>query len=287
MAALLPLALLLPGCAWALAAPFPFPAGSRRSSCKPIPRGMALCHGVGYTEMRLPNLLGHDSMKEALQQASSWAPLLSKNCHGDAKKFLCSLFAPVCLSELGEPVSPCRALCEEVRDGCAPVMAAFGFPWPDMFNCSRFPQGDELCVPPAGPGDRPSLLKEDAVCTACVSFGQNEKEFLENFCSQDFALRMSIKALSYVDGDLKVIPELKSRTLYKQKGWSEEEQRQPVLWLMDGEACTCEELRGPSSVLLAMGHRVADRLVLSWVRRWQRGDKELKRLSRAVRKLQC
>ncbi|XP_019381139.1 PREDICTED: secreted frizzled-related protein 2-like isoform X2 [Gavialis gangeticus] len=261
MAALLPLALLLPSCAWALAAPFPFPAGSRRSSCKPIPRSMALCHGVGYTEMRLPNLLGHDSMKEALQQASSWAPLLSKNCHGDAKKFLCSLFAPVCLSELGEPVSPCRALCEEVRDGCAPVMAAFGFPWPDMFNCSRFPQGDELCVPPASPGDRPSLLKE--------------------------ALRMSIKALSYVDGDLKVIPELKSRTLYKQKGWSEEELRQPMLWLTDGEACTCEELRGPGGVLLAMGHRVADRLVLSWVRRWQRGDKELKRLSRAVRKLQC
>ncbi|CAM4341601.1 unnamed protein product [Caretta caretta] len=287
--------LLLVLLAWAwrspsLAAPFTYQLArlsSQRSSCKPIPSSMTLCHGVGYNEMRLPNLLGHESMKEALQQAASWVPLLTKQCHGDTKKFLCSLFAPVCISDLEDPIYPCRSLCEAVRDGCTPVMAAFGFPWPAMFNCSRFPRGNELCIPPAGPDDRLQLAKEDTVCAACISRGHSEKEFLENFCSQDFALKMSIKALSSADGDLKVTPELKSRTLYKQGGWSEEELKKPVLWLTHGETCTCEELRGQGTVVLAMGHKVAGRLVISWVRRWQRGERELKKFTRAVRKIQC
>ncbi|XP_070800238.1 secreted frizzled-related protein 2-like [Pituophis catenifer annectens] len=261
---------------------------SRRSACKPLPSSMSLCHGVGYSEMRLPNLLGHDTMKEALQQAASWVPLLTKQCHRETKKFLCSLFAPVCISQMEEPIFPCRSLCEAVRDSCLPVMAAFGFPWPEMLNCSRFPGGNELCIPPVGPEDQEQPLREDAVCTACLDSGPSEKDFLEKVCNQDFALKMTIKSLSGVGGDLKVIPELRGRTLYKQANWSEEERKKPVLWLVDGEACSCEELAGgPGTLVLAMGHRLSNRLVLSWVRRWKHGEKELKRFSRAVRKLQC
>uniref|UniRef100_A0A3Q3K8M1 FZ domain-containing protein n=1 Tax=Monopterus albus TaxID=43700 RepID=A0A3Q3K8M1_MONAL len=125
---------------------------SVRSVCKPIPSTLSLCHGIGYRHMWIPNLLGHDSLKEARQQSAAWLPLISKLCHGDTKKFLCSLFAPVCLPELSGPVRPCRSLCEAVRDGCVPVMSAFGFPWPEMFNCSRFPdpRGTELCIVASG-----------------------------------------------------------------------------------------------------------------------------------------
>ncbi|KAJ7320364.1 hypothetical protein JRQ81_019875 [Phrynocephalus forsythii] len=240
---------------------------SRRGACKPVPSSLSLCHGVGYSEMRLPNLLGHEAMKEVLQQAASWVPLLAKRCHPDTKKFLCSLFAPVCISELDN----------------AP-----------MLNCSRFPRGNNLCIPPVGPEEEEertptALHREDVVCAACLDTGHGEKEFLENVCTQDFALKMSIKSVSGVGGDLKVVPELRSRAVYKPGDWSEEELRKPVLWLADGEACSCEELAtgGPGSVVLAAGKRVAGRLVLSWVRRWQRGEKELKKFSRAVRKLQC
>lgn len=123
---------------------------SVRSVCKPIPSTLSLCHGIGYRHMRVPNLLGHDTLKEAQQQSAAWLPLISKLCHRDTKKFLCSLFAPVCLPELSGPVSPCGSLCEAVRDGCVPVMSAFGFPWPEMFNCTRFPRGTELCIPATG-----------------------------------------------------------------------------------------------------------------------------------------
>lgn len=114
----------------------------KRSNCKPIPANLQLCHGIEYQNMRLPNLLGHETMKEVLEQAGAWIPLVMKQCHPDTKKFLCSLFAPVCLDR---PIYPCRWLCEAVRDSCEPVMQFFGFYWPEMLKCDKFPEGD-VCI---------------------------------------------------------------------------------------------------------------------------------------------
>lgn len=110
--------------------------------CVGIPGDLRLCHNVGYDRMLLPNLLEHESMAEVRQQASSWVPLVHKSCHPGTQVFLCALFAPVCLER---PILPCRWLCEAVRDGCAPIMEAFGFPWPEMLTCDKFPQ-DDVCI---------------------------------------------------------------------------------------------------------------------------------------------
>lgn len=110
--------------------------------CVDIPDDLRLCHTVGYSQMLLPNLLEHESMAEVKQQASSWVPLVHKSCHPGTQVFLCSLFAPVCLER---PIYPCRWLCEAVRDGCTPIMEAFGFPWPEMLTCDKFPQ-DDVCI---------------------------------------------------------------------------------------------------------------------------------------------
>ncbi|CDR07560.1 unnamed protein product, partial [Oncorhynchus mykiss] len=83
-------------------------------------------------------------MPEVKQQAGSWVPLLAKRCHADTQVFLCSLFAPVCLDR---PIYPCRSLCEAVRDSCAPVMETYGFPWPEMLTCDKFPIDNDLCIP--------------------------------------------------------------------------------------------------------------------------------------------
>ena len=63
-------------------------ARDRQPSCVAIPANMSLCQNVGYTKMRLPNLLDHDTMQEASQQASSWVPLLNIKCHQDTQVFL-------------------------------------------------------------------------------------------------------------------------------------------------------------------------------------------------------
>ena len=68
--------------------------------CVDIPSNMSLCKNIGYTKMRLPNLLEHDTIQEVSQQAASWVPLLNVKCHDDSQLFLCSLFAPVSTRKL-------------------------------------------------------------------------------------------------------------------------------------------------------------------------------------------
>lgn len=63
--------------------------------CVPIPANLTLCNGIKYQQMRLPNLLLHETINEIIEQSSSWLQLLRIGCHPDTKLFLCSLFSPV------------------------------------------------------------------------------------------------------------------------------------------------------------------------------------------------
>lgn len=66
--------------------------------CVAIPNHMKVCKGAGYSEMRLPNFLGHSNVDvEVVPRSEDWRPLLQTGCHPEAQAFLCSLIAPVCL----------------------------------------------------------------------------------------------------------------------------------------------------------------------------------------------
>ncbi|XP_041607441.1 secreted frizzled-related protein 1 isoform X3 [Vulpes lagopus] len=152
--------------------------------CVDIPADLRLCHNVGYKKMVLPNLLEHETMAEVKQQASSWVPLLNKNCHIGTQVFLCALFAPVCLDR---PIYPCRWLCEAVRDSCEPVMQFFGFYWPEMLKCDKFPEGD-VCIamtpPNATEASRP---QGTTVCPPCDNELKSEA-IIEHLCASEFGI---------------------------------------------------------------------------------------------------
>ena len=74
-------------------------------------------------------------------------PLLQVNCHRDTQLFLCSLFAPVCVDQQSQTfIYPCRSLCESVKQSCEGPMLSYNYPWPSMFNCSKFPEDNGLCI---------------------------------------------------------------------------------------------------------------------------------------------
>ncbi|KAH1170296.1 secreted frizzled-related protein 2 [Mauremys mutica] len=260
----------------------------KRSNCKPIPASLLLCRGIEYPNMRLPNLLGHETIQEVLEQAGAWIPLVQKQCHPDTRKFLCSLFAPVCIDDLDETIQPCHSLCEQVKDSCAPVMSAFGFPWPDMLDCSRFPQDNDLCIPPASSDHvLPTAREAPKVCDACKNKNEDDNDIVENLCKNDFALKIKVKEITYINGDTKITPETKSKTIYKLNGVTERELRKTVLWLKGGLQCTCDEMNDINAPYLVMGQRQAGELVITSVKRWQKGQRAFKRFSRSIRKLQC
>ncbi|XP_022201533.1 secreted frizzled-related protein 5 isoform X3 [Nilaparvata lugens] len=126
------------------------------AKCVDIPSSMVLCRGVGYKQMRVPNLLMQESVAEAESESSVWLPLLQLHCAADTQRFLCSLLAPVCLdlaaneSQASQHViQPCRSLCLAVRAGCESRMLAYGYPWPAIFACNNFPLDNDMCIAPA------------------------------------------------------------------------------------------------------------------------------------------
>lgn len=43
-------------------------------------------------------------------------------------------------------ISPCRSLCESVRDTCAPIMSCYGYPWPEILRCDQYPADHLVCI---------------------------------------------------------------------------------------------------------------------------------------------
>jgi len=58
-------------------------AGGRlnQARCTAIPANMTLCRRIGYTRMRLPNLLDHDTVHEATQQAARCVTISNESVH--------------------------------------------------------------------------------------------------------------------------------------------------------------------------------------------------------------
>lgn len=61
-------------------------------------------------------------------------------------------------------IYPCRSLCEAVKRSCAPVMACYGYPWPEILNCNKFPADHELCIAAVSMDENSSSRRSKRLC---------------------------------------------------------------------------------------------------------------------------
>ncbi|VDN85212.1 unnamed protein product [Brugia pahangi] len=144
--------------------------------CVDIPRNLTLCYGIQYSTMRLPNLLEHETVDEVIEQAAPWIPLHRLNCHPDTQLFLCSLFAPVCLATLDREILPCQSLCTAVQQGCESRMRQYGFPWPEMLSCNKYPKDNDMCI--GAVSEKATSLD---TCSSCSQVSTYEN-ILDHYC---------------------------------------------------------------------------------------------------------
>ncbi|XP_043096397.1 secreted frizzled-related protein 1a [Puntigrus tetrazona] len=249
--------------------------------CVDIPDDLKLCHGVGYNQMMLPNLLEHETMAEVKQQAGSWVPLVHKNCHPGTQVFLCSLFAPVCLER---PIYPCRWLCENVRDGCTPIMEAFGFPWPEMLTFEKFPQ-DEVCIsaPNATEASKPTGFSP--VCPPCDNEMKTDV-ILEHMCASEFAIKTKIKEVKRENTDRRVILQ-KKKKIIKLGPLKKKDLKKLILYLKNGADCPCMQLENLGNTYLIMGRKVDKQYLLTGIHKWDKSSKEFKKTMKKLKSHKC
>ncbi|KAM9700177.1 secreted frizzled-related protein 1-like [Menidia menidia] len=233
--------------------------------------------------MLLPNLLEHDTLNEARQQASSWVPLVHKGCHPGTQVFLCALFAPVCLER---PVLPCRWLCEAVRAGCAPLMEAFGFPWPDMLSCHKFPQ-DDVCIAmnPPNATEAPAPTGFSPVCPPCDNEMKTDA-MMDHMCASEFAFKAKIKEVSVENSDRKLTLQKRKKVL-KAGGLKKSDLKQLVLFLKNGASCPCQQLDHLNAHFLIMGRRVDQQFLLTGIHKWDKASKEFKKAVKKLKTYRC
>jgi len=256
-------------------------ARDKQPTCVDIPSNMTLCHNIGYTKMRLPNLVEHDTLHEVSQQSMSWIPLLNIKCHPDTQLFLCSLFSPVCLER---PIYPCRSLCQKVRAGCEGRMQAYGFPWPAMLDCEKFPQDNDMCIT-AQSAKTPS---DDNGCTGrpCDQHLSAEN-ILDNFCRADFVVKVRIGKVK----PRKLIGK-KAQVFRAWKGTREEMRalRNPKFVLSSDEKCCAERARAnKKGKFLVMGTKPSSSggdLKPTFIVPWSK-TKEIKRARRMFKSMNC
>ncbi|CAL8248341.1 unnamed protein product [Merluccius merluccius] len=251
--------------------------------CVAIPDDLRLCYDVGYSQMLLPNLLDHETLAEVKQQAGSWVPLVYKSCHPGTQVFLCALFAPVCMDR---PVYPCRWLCEAVRDGCTPIMEAFGFPWPDMLTCDRFPAGD-VCIAMTAPNatEATKATGFSQICPPCDNEMKTDA-ILEHMCASEFALKTKIKEVKQENADRKVVLQ-KRRKPVKLGNLNKKELKKLVLYLKNGADCPCQQLDNLNSHYLIMGRKVDKQYLLTGIHKWDKSSKEFKMAIKKLKTHKC
>ncbi|XP_052233897.1 uncharacterized protein LOC127846532 isoform X4 [Dreissena polymorpha] len=243
--------------------------------CVPIPSSLTLCRNVGYENMSLPNLLGHDTVEEVKKQASPWVPLYNVGCHPNTDVFLCSLYAPVCLDR---PIYPCRSLCESVQNSCEARMNKYGFTWPDILKCDQFPGDDNLCIRQQNTTSNGTAN----VCHACKQ-PMTFESLLDSYCWASFVIRVRIKkGVDNELGDKKLVTAGKV-TFYKPNNVSKEEMKSLELSITDGASCECNAVSNAGKKSLVMGSRQGSRWVVTYISDWSK-DKEFSKALRAIRK---
>jgi len=227
--------------------------GGSHFTCVRIPNDLKLCHGVGYSDMVLPNLLRHETLVEVKQQAASFVPLLRQGCHSHARIFLCSLFAPVCLQQVVGAIPPCKQLCSDVERSCAPVLREYQFDWPSMLNCSQFTD-EQPCVNLNNtvsqvPTSPPTQTSMPGVCAPCRTMGKVKVETLnDNFCASEFVVKVRSKKLTFNPemGIRELTASPRRRIVYK-KGPLDARDLRRMRLVISGKGCKCSLLIGDAS----------------------------------------
>ncbi|NWX31576.1 SFRP2 protein, partial [Notiomystis cincta] len=246
------------------------------TKCVLIPKEMGMCHKIGYSEMRLPNLMGHTSMAEVIQKSTTWQHLVHTDCHPHVRPFLCSLFAPICLDTF---IHPCRSMCAAVRDSCAPVLRCHGQPWPASLDCDRFPGDEDTCLAPLTK-DYSHLQKvlPKPTCQTCPAVEEffTHKRVLEVFCDSNFAVKVKLskKRTPFEDQEYNIECQVEFTTQGSLLPY--ETQNMIQQWLLINEKCV--ERMSPThrpTVYLLVGNVEEGTILVKQVYRWQRKDSQL------------
>ncbi|XP_007889136.1 sizzled [Callorhinchus milii] len=258
------------------------------TKCVAIPEEMGLCQDVGYSEMRLPNLMGHTTLGEVIPKSAAWESLLRTGCHSEARTFLCALFAPICLDTF---IQPCRSMCTAVRNSCLQVLTCHGHSWPEALDCDRFPADEDTCLTSISK-ETPTYRKffPKPICQGCPVTEElsAHKRVLQTFCQNNFAVKVKLAKRKSASGDSEL--EIDGRVEMISSGSLFPFGTHTIIqqWLLINTNCAHKMMRGNRVVQYVLIGDVQDsNIIVNKVYLWHRKDTQLMLAARKWKQHKC
>ena len=193
------------------------------------------------------------------------------------------LFPPVLLSPFCRLIYPCRSICTAVKAGCEKRMLAYGFAWPEMLNCDKFPLDNDLCIKPQA-----HMQPVDNSCDACQQ-SHTFEGIMDNFCRAGLVVRAKVvDKKRRGDGSMELVLSKSKIYKYGNDGRSSVRRRnrsplgkkEPLhIFLENGNTCDCPVLSTMSKkdTFLIMANRVEDRWMTSFIMKKPKKSRDFRR----------
>ena len=181
-------------------------------------------------------------------------------------------------------IYPCRSICTAVKAGCEKRMLAYGFAWPEMLNCDKFPLDNDLCIKPQA-----HMQPVDNSCDACQQSTTFEG-IMDNFCRAGLVVRAKVSEKKRRgDGSLELV--LSKSKIYKygneggrrsgrRRDRSSPSNKEPLhIFLENGNTCGCPVISTMTKKdsFLIMANRLEDRWVVSFIMKKPKKSKDFRR----------
>lgn len=92
-----------------------------------------------YNSAQFPNLLNHQTQRDAMTLAGVLGPLVKSECSSSIEPFLCSVLAPPC-SGTQQPIPPCKGLCKRATKSCRDLLNRFQITLDPAIRCKNLPK---------------------------------------------------------------------------------------------------------------------------------------------------
>ncbi|KAL8574740.1 hypothetical protein ACOMHN_023944 [Nucella lapillus] len=114
---------------------------------------LPMCQSLSFRTGMSPNMFGQCNSSLISVEMQQFQPLVDTGCSSSLNFFMCGVYMPFCTASQGLMSFPCRELCDEVRRDCEGAYSQMtgGLPWPNKFQCHRYPLSSDTnytCVMP-------------------------------------------------------------------------------------------------------------------------------------------
>ncbi|XP_041470653.1 uncharacterized protein LOC121420173 isoform X1 [Lytechinus variegatus] len=134
------------------------------------------CYQLGFTHTSFPNIFGHTTPEQMMQDMTSLTQLIISGCSEDLLPLICGAYLPKCDPVTGENITPCKETCRRISKECKDAMKELSIGRVDLFSCRYYQskKQDGVCVEDVRAPAAPVIMNitRPAVSQAQIFFQQ-------------------------------------------------------------------------------------------------------------------